>query len=122
MKSLPDVLHLQTPIEGKLAGAHHILEIAAALHPTPAVGGVPRKAAIQHIRAHEPPRGWYAGPFGVFDQHGEGELVVALRSGVLRGDRAWAWAGGGIVRDSSPEAELEETRLKLRPFLGVLDG
>ncbi len=47
---------------------------------------------------------------------------MALRAGAVRGDRAWAWAGGGIVRDSSPAAELEETRLKLRPFLGVLDG
>ncbi len=122
VKVLPDVLHLQTPIEGTLTGDAHVLEVAAALHPTPAVGGVPREAAISHILGHEPPRGWYTGPFGVFDRHGEGDFVVALRSGVVRGDRAWAWAGGGIVRDSSPEAELEETRLKLRPFLGVLDG
>ncbi len=119
---LPDVLHLQTPIEGTLAGDAHVLELAAALHPTPAVGGVPREAAITHILAHEPPRGWYTGPFGVFDRRGEGDFVVALRAGAVRGDRAWAWAGGGIVRDSSPAAELEETRLKLRPFLGVLDG
>jgi len=122
VRVLPDVLHLQTPIEGSLDGDAHVLEIAAALHPTPAVGGVPREAAITHILAHEPPRGWYTGPFGVFDRHGEGDFVVALRAGAVRGDRAWAWAGGGIVQDSSPVAELEETRLKLRPFLGVLDG
>jgi len=122
VKVLPDVLHLETPIEGTLTGNAHVLEVAAALHPTPAVGGVPREAAIAHILGNEPPRGWYTGPFGVFDRHGEGDFVVALRAGVVRGDRAWAWAGGGIVRDSNPEAELEETRLKLRPFLGVLDG
>ncbi len=119
---LTDVLHLETPIAGTLARPAHLLEVAAALHPTPAVGGVPQEAAIAHILAHEPPRGWYAAPFGTFDRHGEGELVVAIRSGVLRGDRAWAWAGGGIVRDSDPEAELAEARLKLRSFLGVLDG
>ena len=120
IKALSDVVHLHTPFSGQLREPVHLLDIAAALHPTPAVGGVPRAVALEHIRAHEPSRGWYAGPFGVFDARGEGELVVAIRSGLLHGSRAWAWAGGGIVRDSVPRAELEETRLKLRPVLGAL--
>ena len=118
---LTDVLHLETPIAGTLARPAHLLEVAAALHPTPAVGGVPQEAAIAHILAHEPPRGWYAAPFGTFDRHGEGELVVAIRSGVLRGDRAWAWAGGGIVRDSDPEAEYQETLNKAAGWLAALN-
>jgi len=121
VRTLPGVLHLETRIGGRLARPAHVLELAAALHPTPAVGGYPRAAALAWIAEHEPePRGWYAAPVGWFDAAGDGELAVAIRSGVIRGDRAWLHAGAGIVRDSDPDAELAETRLKLRALAGVL--
>jgi isochorismate synthase len=123
VRALPGVLHLQTPIRGILSRPTHVLELAAALHPTPAVGGFPTEAALAWIADHEPEgRGWYAAPVGWFDARGDGELAVAIRSGVLRGDRAHLYAGAGIVRDSDPDAELAETRLKLRALeqaLGV---
>jgi isochorismate synthase len=121
VRELPNVVHLHTPVTGHLSGPVHVLDLVDALHPTPAVGGVPADRAVDWIVAHEPtPRGWYAGPVGWFDAEGDGEFVVALRSGLLRGDRAWAYAGAGIVRGSSPDAEYAETSLKLRPVLGAL--
>lgn len=124
IRTLPGMLHLQTRIRGTLgSAAPHIIELVRALHPTPAVGGFPTAAALAWIAEHEPdPRGWYAGPVGWFDANGDGELAVAIRSGLLRGRQAHLFAGAGIVRDSDPDAELAEIRLKLRALsshLGV---
>lgn len=117
-RALRHIVHFATPIRGQLRHERHILELAAALHPTPAVGGVPRAAALDFIRAHEPsPRGWYAGPVGWYDGRGDGELTVALRSAVIRGATAHLYAGAGIVAGSDPDAELAETDLKLRTIL-----
>lgn len=122
VEALPNVLHLQTPIRASLADASaHVLDVADALHPTPAVGGLPRAAAVAQIVASEPHRrGWYSAPFGYFDAAGDGAFVVALRSGVIAGDRAFAYAGGGIVAGSEPEAEYRESELKLQPVLSAL--
>ncbi len=121
LRELRHILHLRTPIRGRLRAPTHVLELAAALHPTPATGGVPRAAAIAWISAHEPaPRGWYAGPVGWLDAAGDGELVVALRSGVIAGARASVYAGAGIVAGSDPERELAETALKQRTLLRAL--
>ena len=68
------------------------------------------------------PRGLYAGPFGWLDASGDGAFVVALRSALFAGDRAYVYAGAGIVRDSAPGAELAETELKMQAILGALDG
>jgi len=85
------------------------------------VGGYPRAAALRFIREREGlDRGWYAGPVGYVDRHGEGEFAVALRSALLRGHEATLFAGCGIVADSRPAAEYAETCLKLRPMLGAL--
>lgn len=113
------IQHLKTPFEGQLREPRASLpELAALLHPTPAVGGVPGPAALEWLRAHEGlDRGWYAAPIGWMGADGTGELSVALRSALLRGRRATAWAGAGIVQGSDPAAELEETRLKLRTIL-----
>jgi len=119
-RALRDVVHLATPIRGQLADDTHVLGLAAALHPTPAVGGTPRAAALEFIAERELPRGWYAAPFGWFDRAGDGELAVALRSGVVRGAEAHLYAGSGIVAGSDPDAELAETRLKLRTMLAAL--
>ncbi|HEX3774092.1 MAG TPA: isochorismate synthase [Polyangiaceae bacterium] len=118
---LRTVLHLRTPIRARLRAASHVLELVSKLHPTPAVGGVPTTAAIDFICAHEPDeRGWYAGPVGWFDAAGDGRFVVALRSGVVSGNRAELYAGAGIVEDSNAPSEFAETRWKLAALLGAL--
>jgi len=121
VRALRHVLHLHTPIRATLREPRHVLELAASLHPTPAVGGTPTEIAREWIRTHEPvARGWYASPVGWFDLDGNGELAVAIRSGVLAGNRAHLWAGAGIVAGSDPERELAETDVKLRAMLGAL--
>jgi isochorismate synthase len=115
------VLHLRTPFLGRLAGDTSVLELASRLHPTPAVGGTPRDAALDWIGREEPEaRGWYSAPVGWFDAAGDGDFVVALRCALLDGETARLYAGAGIVRDSDPEAELAETELKLRTMLDAL--
>lgn len=121
IRTLRHVLHLHTPIAATLRTERHVLELAAALHPTPAVGGTPTKIATDWIASREVvPRGWYAAPVGWFDLDGNGELAVAIRSGLLAGTRAHLWAGAGIVAGSDPDRELAETDLKLRAMLGAL--
>jgi isochorismate synthase EntC len=117
------VLHLRTPVLAELREPHHVLELVERLHPTPAVGGVPRTEALAWIAEHERrPRGWYAGPVGWFDAAGDGEFSVALRSGLLLGSTAHLYAGGGIVADSDAAGELAETQLKLAALLDALTG
>ncbi len=119
---LRNVVHLETPVRAQPRDGAGVLDIAAELHPTPAVGGAPRRRAVRWIDEREPvDRGWYSGPFGWLDASGDGEFVVALRCGVLRRDRAWLYAGAGIVRGSDPEAEWRETELKMAPMREALD-
>ncbi len=115
---LANVQHLRTPIAGQLLAGRSILDLVAALHPTPAVGGMPRAAALAAIRAAEGmDRGWYAGPVGWVTPDGDGAMAVALRSGLLAGQTATLFAGCGIVGASDPDREWEESRLKLRAML-----
>jgi len=91
-----------------------VLALVERLHPTPAVGGAPRELALELIadeERHE--RGWYAGPLGWVDGSGDGEFVVALRSGVIDGTGATLFAGCGIMADSDPEREWDESSTKL---------
>jgi menaquinone-specific isochorismate synthase len=120
VRTLRHVLHLHTPIEATLREPRHLLEVAEALHPTPAVGGTPTRLATDWIAKHEAARGWYASPVGWFDLDGNGELAVAIRSGVIHSERAHLWAGAGIVAGSDPDREIAETDLKLRAMLGAL--
>jgi isochorismate synthase len=120
VRVLPDLAHIVTPIRARLAAPAHVLDVAAALHPTPAVGGTPRDAAIAWIRAHEAPRGWYTGAVGWIDAAGDGELCVALRCALLTPERAILFAGAGIVAASEPDAEYDETVLKERTLLRAL--
>ncbi len=120
---LGNIQHLCTPITGHLLNGHTLLDLVERLHPTPAVGGRPREAALRLIRECEGlDRGWYAGPVGWLDAHGEGEFAVALRSARLHGNTATLFAGCGIVADSDPEREYAESRLKLKPMLTALAG
>jgi len=113
LRRLPGIQHLETPIRAALRPGVGILDAVAALHPTPALGGRPRTAALQFIATHEPhPRGWYASPIGMLRPNGEGTMVAAIRSALLSGENAWLYAGAGIVRGSVPEEEWEETGLK----------
>jgi len=120
IRKLRHMLHLHTPIRAILREPRHVLDLAARLHPTPAVGGTPASFANEWIARHEAPRGWYAALVGWFDLEGNGELAIALRSGVLAGDRAYLWAGAGIVAGSQPDRELAETESKLRAMLGAV--
>jgi menaquinone-specific isochorismate synthase len=121
VRVLRHVVHLHTPFRARLREPRHVLELAAQLHPTPAVGGTPRELASEWIRTREPvARGWYGAPVGWFDLDGNGELAVAIRSGVVTGNRAHLWAGAGIVAGSDPERELAETEIKLHAMLGAL--
>jgi salicylate biosynthesis isochorismate synthase/menaquinone-specific isochorismate synthase len=99
------------------------IELAGALHPTPAVGAEPREAATRLIPALEGfDRGWYTGPVGWTDASGDGEFCVALRCALLRGGLARLYAGCGIVRHSDPAAELAESEVKLAALLPLLAG
>ena len=81
------------------------------------------EVARQVIARHERfDRGWYAGPIGWLDGSGDGEFAVGLRSALVRGSRAWLFAGNGIMADSDPEAELAEVTLKLRPLAEAFGG
>ena len=120
---LKNIQHLETPIVGELLPGHCVLDALEGLHPTPAVGGFPRPAALQAIRDYENfDRGWWAGPVGWIDAQGNGEFAVALRSGLVEGNRATVFAGCGIVAGSQPESEYIETCLKLNVMLRGLGG
>lgn len=115
--------HLSTPIRGTLRkSATTAIDLALALHPTPAVGGVPTAAALDAIAGLEGDRGFYAGTVGWCDAAGDGRWVVAIRGVQLAADRrsAVAQAGGGIVAESDPDDELAETTTKFRTVLTAL--
>lgn len=119
---LPTIQHLFTPVRGLLKDGATLLQVVERMHPTPAVGGAPKAAALELIRRLEGwDRGWYAGPVGWMDQAGNGAFAVALRSGVLRGREAHLFAGCGIVGASRPEEEYREWQIKLRPMLAALE-
>jgi isochorismate synthase len=137
LRALFGIQHLETLIHGQLdeesggQNATDLLGLVEALHPTPAVGGVPAESSRSWLRRFEGlERGWYAAPVGWLDVNGGGDFRVALRSALIRNDlgpggesgasRTLLFAGAGIVRDSDPEAELAETRIKLRALLAPL--
>ena len=116
-----NVQHLGTPIRAQLAEPLPAVEVAALLHPTPAVGGEPADRALPLIPALEGlDRGWYAGPVGWTDLAEDGEFCVALRCALLRGRVAHLYAGEGIVRDSVPAEELAANEAKLQALLPLL--
>jgi isochorismate synthase len=117
------VWHLCTPISGRLRDASTTaMDLALALHPTPAVGGVPTKAASDLIAELEGDRGFYAGAVGWCDAKGDGYWVVSIRCAQLSADRrtALARAGGGIVAESDPDDEVRETTTKFATILSAL--
>ena len=119
--ALRTVAHLGTWISAKshnLDDAPDALEVLRMLHPTAAVGGIPRESAYELIRRlEEHDRGHFAGPLGWIDAEGDGEWWIALRGVLIAGREFEAWAGAGIVSESDPIAEREETKDKLNVVL-----
>lgn len=115
------VQHLWSPIHGRVKAGTTLLNLAARLHPTPAVGGTPRRQAVDWLEQEEDgQRGWYTGALGWMATDGSGELAVILRCALLRQNIADLFAGAGIVGDSDPQAELAETEWKLHTMLDAL--
>jgi menaquinone-specific isochorismate synthase len=120
---LSNLIHLATPVRGRLRDERSVLDVVASLHPTPAVGGTPTDGALDLIRELEHmDRGRYAGPVGWIDARGDGEWGIALRCAQVEGARARLYAGGGIVAGSDPAAELAETQTKFRAMRHAIDG
>jgi menaquinone-specific isochorismate synthase len=123
---LSNVQHLHTPVTGTLRRAYGVLPLVEALHPTPALGGQPRDVADEVIRMLEPiTRGWYAAPVGWMDGEGNGHFAVGIRAAVTRERTLWAYAGAGVVAESEPDREWNETNLKFKPMLyaiGITDA
>ncbi|WP_026196031.1 isochorismate synthase [Corynebacterium lubricantis] len=118
-----EMWHLATPIRGALKEpTPNALELALRLYPTPAVCGTPQDAAEALITTAESDRSFYAGTVGWCDCSGDGEYMVSIRCAEVNGEgtMARAWAGGGLVAESDPEAELEETSAKLRTIMRAL--
>lgn len=120
--AVANVQHLATLVEGRLSRPQpSVLELVAALHPTPAVAGHPRDAAIRWIAEHEQlDRRRYAGTCGWVDAAGNGTWAVTVRCAEIDGTCARLWAGGGIVADSDPATELAETQAKLQAMLAAI--
>lgn len=122
IKKLQNVQHLYTPISASIKNGIKIHELIRELHPTPAVGGYPKEKSVRHIHEIEQiERGWYSAPIGWFNLNGFGEFAVAIRSALIHENRATLYAGCGIVADSDPENEWNETLLKFRPMMEALN-
>ncbi len=123
IRRLANVQHLDTPVTAALPDGVRVLDVLGAMHPTPAVGGNPRAAAIARIRDLEGfPRGLYAGALGWLNARGGGEFFVGIRSALVEGRKARVYAGAGIVAGSTPEKEFGETELKFKAMLDALTG
>ncbi|HZM30623.1 MAG TPA: isochorismate synthase [Acidimicrobiales bacterium] len=120
--AVANVQHLATLVEGRLSRpTPSVLELVAALHPTPAVAGWPRDDAVAWIADNEGiDRARYAGTAGWVDATGNGTWAVSVRSAEIDGNRARVFAGNGIVADSDPPTELAETRAKLQALLSAV--
>jgi menaquinone-specific isochorismate synthase len=123
--ALRNVSHLCTDIAGTLdpCAPATLLQLAAAVHPTAAVGGTPRDAAVSLIAELEGmDRGRYAGPVGWVDGNGDGELGIALRCALLDGSTARLFAGCGVVAGSDPDTEVREAAAKMLAIRDALEG
>ena len=119
--TLARIQHLETEIRASVPSGVGILDLLRLLHPTPAVCGLPRDAAMAVLAAEEPfERGWYSGPVGWFDADGNGVFAPALRTGVSTASGWRLFAGAGIVEGSVPALEWEETAIKFEPMLDAL--
>jgi len=118
--TLPVCHHLLTTVMGNVPDYVTDAQLLMLLHPTPAVAGYPREAALTWLAAHEPfDREWYAGPVGRIGWHST-EFCVGIRSAVIDGNRVHAYTGAGIVSHSQPADEWRELEIKLRTILDAV--
>lgn len=121
IRRLGQLRHLWSSLHGRVKTGVGLLDLLQRVHPTPAVGGYPRQAALDWLAQQGEQRaGWYTGAVGWLDAAGEGDFAVALRCAHLRGRVADLYAGAGIVAGSEPERELAETEAKLAAMLHAL--
>ncbi len=121
LMQLNGIQHLWTPFYAQVPSFVNPLDLVAQLHPTPAVAGVPTAAACAAIRRYETfDRSLYGAPLGWLDCEGNSEFIVAIRSGLIKGNKARLYGGAGIVAGSDPEQEFAEVQLKLRSLLETL--
>lgn len=115
------VFHLHTPIQATLETNTSLLSLVDSLHPTPALGGSPKRKSVNLLRDIERfDRGWYGSPFGWIDNEGDGEFIVAIRSALIQHQFVAIYAGCGIVKNSELSQELDETEVKLSPIKQAL--
>jgi anthranilate synthase component 1 len=116
------VMHLTSIVEGKLAEDRDRLDALVSCFPAGTVSGAPKVRAMEIIRELEPSgRGLYAGAVGYLDFAGNLDFCIAIRTVIMSGAKAYVQAGAGIVIDSNPTAEYEETRDKARALLRALE-
>jgi para-aminobenzoate synthetase component I len=120
-QELAGVTHLVSTVEGRLRDDVRLAGILAATFPGGSVTGAPKIAALAQIAALEPVgRGASMGALGVIRPNGDFELALTIRTFALAAGRLHLWVGGGIVWDSDPEAEIEESWVKARPLLAAV--
>jgi para-aminobenzoate synthetase component 1 len=118
---LAGVTHLVSTVEGRLRPGAHLAQILAATFPGGSVTGAPKIAALDLIAALEPVgRGAAMGALGVIQPNGDFELALTIRTFAVADGRIHLWVGGGIVWDSEPEQEIEESWVKARPLLEAI--
>jgi anthranilate synthase component 1 len=116
------VMHLTSIVEGQLSDEYDRLDALASCFPAGTVSGAPKVRAMQIIQELEPiPRGLYAGAVGYVDFAGNLDFCIAIRTVIMSKGKAYVQAGAGIVIDSNPTAEYEETRDKARALITALE-
>jgi len=123
LMKLHNLYHLETPVQGKLMDKHDLFDCIKALHPTPAVAGIPTQQAKQWLLDNENyHRGWYTGAFGWIDANMNGDISVMLRCALIDTDKQEInlFSGAGLVAESDPDSEWQETELKMQTIMEML--
>jgi para-aminobenzoate synthetase component 1 len=122
-RELAGVTHLVSTVEGRLRRGVGLAEILAATFPGGSITGAPKISAVDHIARLEPVgRGAAMGALGTIRPNGDFDLALTIRTFAVADGRIHLWVGGGIVWDSEPEAEIEESWVKARPLLTAVGG
>ncbi len=121
LKKLHNMYHLETLIQGKLNNEYDLFDVIETLHPTPAVAGYPAQESKQWLLENEHyHRGWYTGAFGWLEGNQNGELSVMLRCALIKDNQLDIFAGAGLIAESDPESEWQETELKMQTIIEML--
>jgi menaquinone-specific isochorismate synthase len=119
IKKFSNIQHIYTPIKAELNTPKEIYNLVDKIFPTPAICGLPKESSLNYIKENEEfDRGLYSGIIGIISP-AEMDLVVAIRSALLKDNKLYIYAGCGIVKDSNPQSEFEETEIKMNPILSL---